>query len=137
TIAGFIQIPWVQQMGTMLAPGSVTYTILYVSLIVFFCYFYTAVVLNPVDIADNMKKYGGFIPGIRPGQRTSDYIYRVLNRITFAGSLYLAAVCIIPELLVYKLGVPFYFGGTSFLIPVGVGLDVSHQFVSHLLGHHF
>src|SRR5205807_963950 len=88
TIAGFIQIPWVQQMGTMLAPGSVTYTILYVSLIVFFCYFYTAVVLNPVDIADNMKKYGGFIPGIRPGQRTSDYIYRVLNRITFAGSLY-------------------------------------------------
>ena len=96
TIAGFIQIPWVQQAGTMLAPGSVTYTILYVSLIVFFCYFYTAVVLNPVDIADNMKKYGGFIPGIRPGQRTSDYIYRVLNRITFAGSLYLAGVCIIP-----------------------------------------
>src|SRR3989441_7694996 len=83
TIAGFVQIPWVQQAGTMLAPGSVTYTILYVSLIVFFCYFYTAVVLNPVDIADNMKKYGGFIPGIRPGQRTSDYIYRVLNRITF------------------------------------------------------
>src|SRR5438034_10860208 len=102
TIAGFIQIPWVQQAGTMLAPGSVTYTILYVSLIVFFCYFYTAVVLNPVDIADNMKKYGGFIPGIRPGQRTSDYIYRVLNRITFAGSLYLAGVCIIPEILIYK-----------------------------------
>src|SRR5436309_1120487 len=82
TIAGFIQIPWVQQVGTMLAPGSVTYTILYVSLIVFFCYFYTAVVLNQVDIADNMKKYGGFIPGIRPGQRTSDYIYRALNGIT-------------------------------------------------------
>lgn len=102
TIAGFIQIPWVQQVGTMLAPGSVTYTILYVSMIVFFCYFYTAVVLNPVDIADNMKKYGGFIPGIRPGQRTSDYIYRVLNRITFAGSLYLAGVCIIPEILFFK-----------------------------------
>jgi len=133
TIAGFIQIPWVQQAGTMLAPGSVTYTILYVSLIVFFCYFYTAVVLNPVDIADNMKKYGGFIPGIRPGQRTSDYIYRVLNRITFAGSLYLAGVCIIPEILIYKLGVPFYFGGTSLLITVGVGLDTAQQIESHML----
>jgi preprotein translocase subunit SecY len=133
TIAGFIQIPWVQQAGTMLAPGSVTYTILYVSMIVFFCYFYTAVVLNPVDIADNMKKYGGFIPGIRPGQRTSDYIYRVLNRITFAGSLYLAAVCIIPEILIYKLGVPFYFGGTSLLITVGVGLDTAQQIESHML----
>jgi preprotein translocase subunit SecY len=133
TIAGFITIAWVQNIGTMLAPGSVTYTILYVSLIVFFCYFYTAVVLNPVDIADNMKKYGGFIPGIRPGQRTSDYIYRVLNRVTFAGSLYLAVVCVIPEILIYKLGVPFYFGGTSLLITVGVGLDTAQQMESHML----
>ena len=133
TIAGFIQIPWVQHIGTMLAPGSLTYTALYVGLIVFFCYFYTAVVLNPVDISDNMRKYGGFIPGIRPGQRTSDYIYRVLNRITFAGSLYLAAVCIIPEVLIYKLGVPFYFGGTSLLITVGVGLDTAQQIESHML----
>ncbi|MBI3810388.1 MAG: preprotein translocase subunit SecY, partial [Nitrospirae bacterium] len=133
TIAGFIQIPWVQNLGSMMAPGSVTYTILYVSLIVFFCYFYTAVVLNPVDISDNMKKYGGFIPGIRPGQRTSDYIYRVLNRVTFAGSLYLAGVCIIPEILIYKLGVPFYFGGTSLLITVGVGLDTAQQIESHML----
>ena len=117
----------------MLAPGSLTYTALYVSLIVFFCYFYTAVVLNPVDISDNMKKYGGFIPGIRPGQRTSDYIYRVLNRVTFAGSLYLALVCIIPEILIYKLGVPFYFGGTSLLITVGVGLDTAQQIESHML----
>ena len=133
TIAGFITIAWVRNIGTMLAPGSVTYTILYVSLIVFFCYFYTAVVLNPVDIADNMKKYGGFIPGIRPGQRTSDYIYRVLNRVTFAGSLYLAVVCVIPEILIYKLGVPFYFGGTSLLITVGVGLDTAQQMESHML----
>ena len=133
TIAGFITIAWVRNSGTMLAPGSVTYTILYVSLIVFFCYFYTAVVLNPVDIADNMKKYGGFIPGIRPGQRTSDYIYRVLNRVTFAGSLYLAVVCVIPEILIYKLGVPFYFGGTSLLITVGVGLDTAQQMESHML----
>ncbi|MEK6617998.1 MAG: preprotein translocase subunit SecY, partial [Nitrospirota bacterium] len=123
TIAGFIQIPWVQSLGTQLAPGSLLYTILYVGLIVFFCFFYTAVVLNPVDMADNMKKYGGFIPGIRPGQRTSDYIYRVLTRITFAGSIYLAAVCVIPEFLIYKLNVPFYFGGTSLLIVIGVGLD--------------
>ena len=133
TIAGFITIAWVRNIGMMLAPGSVTYTILYVSLIVFFCYFYTAVVLNPVDIADNMKKYGGFIPGIRPGQRTSDYIYRVLNRVTFAGSLYLAVVCVIPEILIYKLGVPFYFGGTSLLITVGVGLDTAQQMESHML----
>ena len=133
TIAGFVQVPWVQHIGTMLAPGSVTYTLLYVGMIIFFCYFYTAVVLNPVDISDNMRKYGGFIPGIRPGQRTSDYIYRVLNRITFAGSLYLAAVCIIPEILIYKLGVPFYFGGTSLLITVGVGLDTAQQIESHML----
>jgi preprotein translocase subunit SecY len=133
TIAGFIQIPWVKNIGTMLAPGSFTYTVLYVGLIIFFCYFYTAVVLNPVDISDNMRKYGGFIPGIRPGQRTSDYIYRVLNRVTFAGSIYLAAVCIIPEVLIYKLGVPFYFGGTSLLITVGVGLDTAQQIESHML----
>jgi preprotein translocase subunit SecY len=133
TIAGFVQIPWVQEVGKMLAPGSITYTALYVGMIIFFCYFYTAVVLNPVDISDNMRKYGGFIPGIRPGQRTSDYIYRVLNRITFAGSLYLAGVCIIPEILIYKLGVPFYFGGTSLLITVGVGLDTAQQIESHML----
>jgi preprotein translocase subunit SecY len=133
TIAGFIQYAWVQDIGRMLAPGSVTYTGLYVGLIVFFCYFYTAVVLNPVDISDNMRKYGGFIPGIRPGQRTSDYIYQVLNRVTFAGALYLATVCIIPEILIYKLGVPFYFGGTSLLITVGVGLDTAQQIESHML----
>ena len=97
------------------------YTLMYVGLILFFCFFYTAVVLNPVDMADNMKKYGGFIPGIRPGTRTSDYIYKVLTRITFAGSIYLAIVCVIPELLIYKLNVPFYFGGTSLLIVIGVG----------------
>jgi preprotein translocase subunit SecY len=133
TIAGFIQVPWVQSLGSQLAPGSLLYTFLYVGLILFFCFFYTAVVLNPVDMADNMKKYGGFIPGIRPGQRTSDYIYSVLTRITFAGSLYLAAVCVIPEFLIYKLNVPFYFGGTSLLIVIGVGLDTAQQIESHML----
>jgi preprotein translocase subunit SecY len=133
TIAGFIQVPWVQSIGAQLAPGSLLYTIVYVGLIVFFCFFYTAVVLNPVDMADNMKKYGGFIPGIRPGQRTSDYIYRVLTRITFIGAVYLAIVCVIPEILIYRLNVPFYFGGTSLLIVIGVGLDTAQQIESHML----
>lgn len=133
TITGFIQVPWVQSIGAQLAPGSLLYTLLYVGLIIFFCFFYTAVVLNPVDMSDNMKKYGGFIPGIRPGQRTADYIYKVLTRITFAGSIYLAIVCVIPELLIYKIGVPFYFGGTSLLIIVGVGLDTAQQIESHML----
>jgi len=133
TITGFIQVPWVQAIGAHLAPGSVVYTLLYVSMILFFCFFYTAVVLNPVDMSDNMKKYGGFIPGIRPGQRTADYIYKVLTRITFAGAIYLAIVCVIPELLIYRLNVPFYFGGTSLLIVVGVGLDTAQQIESHML----
>jgi preprotein translocase subunit SecY len=133
TIAGFIQVPWVQSIGAQLAPGSLLYTVVYVALIVFFCFFYTAVVLNPVDMADNMKKYGGFIPGIRPGQRTSDYIYKVLTRITLIGAVYLAIVCVIPEILIYRLNVPFYFGGTSLLIVIGVGLDTAQQIESHML----
>ncbi len=133
TMTSFIQVPWVQAMGAQLAPGSFIYTSLYVGLIIFFCFFYTAVVLNPVDMSDNMKKHGGFIPGIRPGQRTADYIYKVLTRITFAGALYLAVVCVIPELLIYRLNVPFYFGGTSLLIVVGVGLDTAQQIESHML----
>ena len=133
TITSFIQVPWVQSFGAQLAPGSLLYTMIYVGLIVFFCFFYTAVVLNPVDMADNMKKYGGFIPGIRPGQRTADFIYKVLTRITFAGAIYLAIVCVIPELLIYKLNMPFYFGGTSLLIVVGVGLDTAQQIENHML----
>jgi preprotein translocase subunit SecY len=137
TIAGFVPVAWAQSIGDNLAPGTLVHTILYVGLIIFFCFFYTAVVLNPIDIADNMKKYGGFIPGIRPGQRTSDYIYRVLTRITFAGAIYLAVVCVIPEVLIYKLGVPFYFGGTSLLIVVGVALDTAQQIESHMLTRHY
>jgi preprotein translocase subunit SecY len=133
TITSFIQVPWVQAFGAQLAPGSVLYTLMYVGLIIFFCFFYTAVVLNPVDMADNMKKYGGFIPGIRPGQKTADFIYKVLTRITFAGAIYLAIVCVIPELLIYKLGMPFYFGGTSLLIVIGVGLDTAQQIENHML----
>ncbi len=133
TIAGFIQIAWVQSLSQQLAPGSLLYTMLYVGLIIFFAFFYTAVVLNPIDMADNMKKYGGFIPGIRPGQKTSDFIYRVLTRITFAGSIYLAVVCVIPEILIYQAGLPFFFGGTSLLIVVGVGLDTAQQIETHMI----
>lgn len=133
TIAGFIQIPWVQGIARQLAPGTIPYTVLYIGMILFFSYFYTAVVFNPVDIADNLKKYGGFIPGIRPGQKTSEYIYKVLTRLTFVGALYLAIVCIIPEIMIKKFNVPFYFGGTSLLIVVGVALDTVSQIESHLL----
>jgi preprotein translocase subunit SecY len=132
-IAGFIPIPWVQGVAGQLTPGSVLYTMLYVGLIFFFAYFYTAVVFNPVDVADNLKKYGGFIPGIRPGHRTSEYIYRVLSRLTFVGGIYLSAVCILPDILRFKFNMPFYFGGTSLLIVVGVALDTVSQIESHLV----
>lgn len=133
TIAGFIAIPWVQGIAKQLSPGTILYTTLYVGMIFFFAYFYTAIVFNPIDIADNLKKYGGYIPGIRPGQKTSEYIYRVLSRLTFVGAVYLAVVCIIPEILIRRFNVPFYFGGTSLLIVVGVALDTVSQMESHLL----
>jgi len=133
TIAGFISVPWVQSLSRQLAPGTTFYTILYVSMIFFFCYFYTSIIFNPVDIADNLKKYGGFIPGVRPGQKTSDYIYRVLARITFGGAVYLSLVCVLPQFFIKYFKVPFYFGGTSILIVVGVALDTISQMESHLV----
>jgi preprotein translocase subunit SecY len=133
TVAGFIAVPWVQSFARQLSPGTVLYTTLYVSMIFFFAYFYTAIIFNPVDIADNLKKYGGYIPGIRPGQKTSEYIYRVLSRLTFVGGIYLAIVCIIPDILYRKFHIPFYFGGTSLLIAVGVALDTVSQIESHLI----
>lgn len=133
TVAGFIAVPWVQGVAQQLSPGTMVYTLLYVGLIFFFSYFYTAIVFNPVDIADNLKKYGGYIPGIRPGQKTSEYIYKVLSRLTFVGAVYLAIVCVIPEVLIQKFNVPFYFGGTSLLIVIGVALDTVSQIESHLL----
>ena len=133
TVAGFIAIPWVQSIARQLSPGTILYTLLYVGMIFFFAYFYTAIIFNPVDISDNLKKYGGYIPGIRPGQKTSEYIYRVLSRLTFVGGFYLAIVCIIPEILIRRFNVPFYFGGTSILITVGVALDTVSQIETHLL----
>ncbi len=133
TIAGFISVPWVQAFARQLTPGTIPYTILFVSMIIFFSYFYTAIVFNPVDVADNLKKYGGFIPGIRPGQKTAEYLYRVLSRLTFIGAIYLSIVCVLPTILIKEFNVPFYFGGTSLLIVVGVALDTVSQIESHLI----
>ncbi len=133
TIAGFIGIPWIQGVAKQLTPGTIIYTLLYVGMIFFFSYFYTAIIFNPVDIADNLKKYGGFIPGIRPGQKTSEYIYRELSRLTFVGAIYLSIVCILPDILYSKANIPFYFGGTSLLIVVGVALDTVSQIEAHLV----
>ena len=133
TIAGFIAIPWVQGIAKQLSPGDNSLHHALCRDDILFAYFYTAIVFNPIDIADNLKKYGGYIPGIRPGQKTSEYIYRVLSRLTFVGAIYLAVVCIIPEILISRFNVPFYFGGTSLLIVVGVALDTVSQMESHLL----
>lgn len=113
--------------------GSLLYYSAYVSLIVFFCFFYTAVVFNPVDVADNLKKYGGYVPGIRPGKNTSEYIDKVLSRITFGGALYLAVICLLPDFLINKFKVSFFFGGTTLLILVGVALDTVSQIQTFLL----
>jgi preprotein translocase subunit SecY len=133
TIANFVNHPWMQTIANSLSPIKLIYNILYVGFIIFFCYFYTAVVFNPVDVADNMKKYGGFIPGIRPGRTTADYIDRVLTRITLGGAIYVAGVCVLPTFLIARFNVPFYFGGTALLIVVGVALDTIQQIESHML----
>jgi preprotein translocase subunit SecY len=137
TIAGFTQVKWINDIAQQLAPGRLLYTTVYVLMIIFFAYFYTAIVFNPVDIADNLKKYGGFLPGIRPGKKTSDYLYRVLTRITLGGALYLAAVCVLPDIFYKAFNVPFYFGGTSLLIVIGVALDTVSQVESHLIQRHY
>ena len=140
TIGNFMDVkkfPWVQTIVSFLSPGSVVYELIFVAFVIFFCYFYTAVHFNPVDVADNMKKYGGFVPGIRPGKNTADYIDRVLTRLTFSGALYVSAVCVLPQLLIYQLHVPFYFGGTALLIVVGVAMDTSNQIEAHMLTRHY
>lgn len=128
---------WLTQMAAYLGRGQPVYLILYISMVVFFAFFYTAVVFNPADTADNLKKYGGFVPGIRPGKNTSDYLDWVLTRLTVVGAAYLAAICLLPELLISRYSVPFYFGGTSLLIVVTVTLDTVAQVQSHLLAHQY
>jgi len=133
TLTRFMPYAWMQVVSDALSPGQFTYTVLYMGLIVFFAYFYTAIVFNPVDLADNMKKYGGFIPGVRPGKKTAEYIDHVLTRITLPGALFLATISVLPDMLIQWFNVPFYFGGTSLLIVVGVALDTVRQMESHLL----
>ena len=140
TFANFNQtndIPWLTWLTTNLAHGQPLYIALYVALIVFFAFFYTAVVFNPVETADNLKKYGGFVPGIRPGKNTADYLDFVLTRLTVIGAAYLAVICVLPEILISQYSVPFYFGGTSLLIVVSVTMDTVAQVHSHLLAHQY
>jgi len=133
TVANLVDIPWVQTIASMMTPTHVIYNVIYIAAIIFFCYFYTAVTFNPIDVADNIKKQGGYVPGIRPGKATVEYIDTVLNRITFAGAIYISAVCVLPTLLIGQFNVPFFFGGTSLLIVVGVGLDTASQIEAHLI----
>ncbi|MBT5244818.1 MAG: preprotein translocase subunit SecY [Rhodospirillaceae bacterium] len=128
---------WLSTVAALLGRGQPLYLAIYVSMIVFFAFFYTAVVFNPEDTADNLKKHGGFIPGIRPGKNTSQYLDKVLTRLTVVGAAYLAIVCLLPEILISRFSVPFYFGGTSLLIVVTVTMDTVSQVQSHLLAHQY
>lgn len=133
TMAQFIKAPWLQSIQASLSPNGAIYNILFVLLIVFFCFFYTEIVFNPKEVAENLKKYGGFIPGVRAGQSTSEYIQNVIERINVGGAAYLSAICVLPGLLNDVLNIPFHFGGTSLLILVGVALDTSQQIQSYML----
>jgi len=161
TVAAMIKHPVMQAIAHQFSYGEPLYNLLYVGLIVFFCYFYTSIIFNPVDTADNMRKYGGFIPGIRPGKATAEFIDKTLSRITFIGAIYLAAIAILPELMMtgFKvqsipgvgpwldevlpkwvtegMGIKFYFGGTSLLIVVGVAMDTLQQIESQLIMRHY
>jgi len=134
----FPSIEWISNVvSDWLSPGGLSYSIIYGLIIVFFAYFYTAIVFNPIDIADNMRKNGGFVPGIRPGKKTAEHIEKILTRITLPGALFFAAIAILPWLLVSRAGVNYFFGGTGLLIVVGVALDTLQQIESHLLMRHY
>lgn len=133
TIANFVDVPVMKAAAKALSPGGILYNVLYIAAIIFFTYFYTAVQFNPKEVAENLKKYGGFIPGIRPGANTAEYLDTVLSRLTLWGALYLALVCVLPSFLVAEFNAPFYFGGTALLIVVGVAMDTAQQIESHLL----
>ena len=137
TVAQFVENPWAQTLAGAMAPGRWLHDLLYVGLIMFFCFFYTAVVFNPVDVAENMRKYGGYVPGIRPGRRTADFIDRVLSRITLGGAVYLSLVALLPTILISQFNVPFFFGGTALLIVVGVALDTVSQMETHMISRNY
>jgi len=128
---------WLQTLAARLQPGEPVYILFYASMIVFFCFFYTALVFNSRDTADNLKRSGAFIPGIRPGAQTAEYIDKVLTRLTFWGAMYITAVCLLPEFMILWLRVPFYFGGTSLLIIVVVTMDFMSQLQAHMMSHQY
>ncbi|MGD2168357.1 MAG: preprotein translocase subunit SecY, partial [Gammaproteobacteria bacterium] len=128
---------WLTGLSASLSPGQPVYILIYASLIMFFCFFYTSLVFNSRDTADNLKRSGAFIPGIRPGQQTAEYIDKVLTRLTFWGALYITGVCLMPELMIYQFNVPFYFGGTSLLIIVVVTMDFMQQLQAHMMSHQY
>ena len=138
TIAQFFpNVAFMKTVADTMNPGGVMYNVIFVIAIVFFTYFYTAVVFNPVDVSDNLKKHGGYVPGIRPGKATAEYLDKVLSRLTLVGAVYLSVVCVLPMLLIARANVPFYFGGTSLLIVIGVSLDTMSQIESHLISRQY
>jgi preprotein translocase subunit SecY len=141
TIAGWFgasdNMAWLRNIGATLQPGQPVYVMLYAAAIIFFCFFYTALVFNPKDTAENLKKSGAFVPGIRPGEQTANYIERIMLRLTLAGSLYITLVCLLPEFLIVKWAVPFYFGGTSLLIIVVVTMDFMSQVQAYIMSHQY
>lgn len=137
TVGAFYSHPLFEAISSAFTPGTWIYNVSFVGMVVFFTYFYTAVTFNPVDVADNLRRNGGYIPGIRPGKQTADYLDHVLTRLTAGGAIYLAVVCMVPTILISQLGVPFYFGGTGLLIIVGVSLDTVAQIEGHLLTRHY
>lgn len=137
TIASFSTVPWLKTVAEYFGYNTILYNVLFVALIVFFSYFYTAIVFDPKEIAENLKKQGGFIPGIRPGLKTKEYIDRVLSRLTLWGALYISAVCVLPMVLISRFHVPFYFGGTSLLILVGVAMDFMGQIETYLISRQY
>lgn len=137
TLGEFSHVPWLKTFASFFSPQTMTYNVVFVALIVFFCYFYTAIIFDPADIAENIRKQGGFIPGIRPGVKTKEYIDKVLARITLWGSMYISLVCVLPMVLIQQFNVPFYFGGTSLLIVVGVAMDFMSQIESYLISRQY
>ncbi|HML54364.1 MAG TPA: preprotein translocase subunit SecY [Solidesulfovibrio magneticus] len=137
TLGEFSSVPWLKTVASFFSPQTMTYNVIFIALIVFFCYFYTAIIFDPNDIAENIRKQGGFIPGIRPGAKTKEYIDKVLVRITLWGSMYISAVCVLPMMLIQQFNVPFYFGGTSLLIVVGVAMDFMSQIESYLISRQY
>jgi len=137
TVAQFSNVQWLKDFSSFMSPDSIIYNLLFIGIIIFFCYFYTAIMFDPKGIAENIQKQGGFIPGIRPGARTREYIDKVLARITLWGAFYVALVCVVPMFLISNFGVPFYFGGTSLLIVVGVAMDFMSQIESYLISRQY